>query len=220
MTTQFSNRQYDLARHQLVELLRKKGITDEAVLETIAAIPRHVFVQEVFKPKAYDDSALPIECQQTISQPFTVAFMTQLLRLQRGQKVLEIGTGSGYQACILAHMGARVFTIERHFALLEYARARMEQLGYNIASKVGDGSIGWSQFAPFDGIIVTAGAPDVPPSLLRQLADGGRLVIPVGDQTTQDMIVVQRLGDEFVHTRHSGFKFVPLVGKEGWQNRG
>ncbi|MBR9974723.1 MAG: protein-L-isoaspartate(D-aspartate) O-methyltransferase [Bacteroidetes bacterium] len=218
MTTQFSNRQFDLARQQLVEHLRKKGITDEAVLEAISAIPRHVFVQEVFKPKAYDDSALPIECRQTISQPFTVAFMTQLLRLQQGQKVLEIGTGSGYQACILTHMGARVFTIERHFALLECARTRMETLGYNIASKVGDGSIGWSQFAPFDGIIVTAGAPDVPQSLLRQLADGGRLVIPVGDKATQDMIVVQRLGEEFVHTRHTGFKFVPLVGKEGWRS--
>lgn len=217
MSTAFSNRQFDLARHQLVDLLRKKGISDEAVLDAVAVIPRHAFVQDVFQSKAYDDSALPIACQQTISQPFTVAFMTQLLQVRRGHKVLEIGTGSGYQACILAHMGARVFTIERHFDLLEQARRRMETLGYNIASKVGDGSIGWSQFAPFDGIIVTAGAPDVPQSLLRQLAEGGRLVIPVGDQATQDMIVVQRFGDEFAHTRHAGFKFVPLVGKEGWR---
>lgn len=217
MSTSFSNRQYDLARGQLVELLQKKGITDAAVLDAVASIPRHAFVQEVFKPKAYDDSALPISCQQTISQPYTVAFMTQLLQVRRGHKVLEIGTGSGYQACILAHLGARVFTIERHFDLLEQARRLMEELGYNIASKVGDGTIGWSQFAPFDGIIVTAGAPDVPQSLLRQLADGGRLVIPVGDQSTQDMIVVQRSGDDFSHYRHAGFKFVPLVGKEGWR---
>ena len=217
MNRHYSNRQFDLARHQLVESLRKKGISNEAVLDAIAAIPRHVFVQDVFKPKASDDSALPIACQQTISQPFTVAVMTQLLQLRHGQKVLEIGTGSGSQACLLAHLGMRVFTIERHFDLLEQARRCMDELGYNIASKVGDGTIGWSQFAPFDGIIVTAGAPDVPPSLLRQLADGGRLVIPVGDQSTQDMVVVQRLGEEFVHSRHAGFKFVPLLGKEGWR---
>ncbi|MFZ1731731.1 MAG: protein-L-isoaspartate(D-aspartate) O-methyltransferase [Bacteroidota bacterium] len=217
MSTFFSNRQYDLARAQLVSTLQKKGITDGAVLSAIGSVPRHMFVQDVFLPKAYDDSALPIECQQTISQPFTVAFMTQLLQVRRGDKVLEIGTGSGYQACILAELGARVFTIERHFDLLEHARRRIDALGYNVASKVGDGSIGWSQFAPYNGIIVTAGAPDVPPSLLRQLADGGRLVIPVGDQTTQDMIVVQRQGDEFVHGKNAGFKFVPLVGKEGWR---
>lgn len=217
MKTSISNRQFDLARSQLVGLLQKKGITDESVLDAIGSVPRHTFVQDVFMSKAYDDSALPIECQQTISQPYTVAFMTQLLQLRRGDKVLEVGTGSGYQACILAEMGARVFTIERHFDLLETARRRMEALGYNVASRVGDGSIGWSQFAPYNGIIVTAGAPDVPPSLLRQLADGGRLVIPVGNQATQDMIVAQRKGDEFVHAKNAGFKFVPLVGKEGWR---
>ncbi|MDX9757701.1 MAG: protein-L-isoaspartate(D-aspartate) O-methyltransferase [Bacteroidota bacterium] len=217
MNSGFSHRQFDLARQQLIDLLRKKGISDPAVINAIAVVPRHAFVQEVFQPKAYDDSALPIECRQTISQPFTVAFMTQLLQVRRGDKVLEIGTGSGYQACLLAELGARVFTIERHFDLLEHARRRMETLGYNIASKVGDGTIGWSQFAPFDGIIVTAGAPDVPSSLLRQLADGGRLVIPVGDQATQAMVLVQRHGDEFTQTRHAGFKFVPLVGKEGWR---
>lgn len=217
MSSTYSNRQFDLARQQLVALLRKKGINDERVLDAIAAVPRHEFIQEVFRHRAYEDSALPISCQQTISQPYTVAFMTQLLKLKRGDKVLEIGTGSGYQACILAEMGARVFTIERHFDLLETARAHFEELGYNIASKVGDGSIGWSQFAPYQGIIVTAGAPDVPSSLLRQLDDRGRLVIPVGDQTTQNMVVVERQGEEFVHTKSSGFKFVPLLGKEGWR---
>ncbi|MCB2205354.1 protein-L-isoaspartate(D-aspartate) O-methyltransferase [bacterium] len=216
MSRTYSNRQHDLARSQLVEGLRSKGIDDNAVLQAIADLPRHIFVQEVFQHRAYEDSALPISCQQTISQPYTVAVMTQLLQARRGDKVLEVGTGSGYQACVLAAMGVRVFTIERHFDLLEQARERFEELGYNVASKVGDGSIGWSQFAPYRGIIVTAGAPDVPPSLLRQLDDGGRLVIPVGDQGSQTMIVVERRGDEFVQSRHAGFKFVPLLGKEGW----
>lgn len=217
MSSTYSNRQFDLARQQLVALLRKKGINDERVLDAIAAVPRHEFIQEVFQHRAYEDSALPISCQQTISQPYTVAYMTQLLKVKPGDKVLEIGTGSGYQACILAEMGVRVFTIERHFDLLEAARTHFEALGHNIASKVGDGSIGWSQFAPYQGIIVTAGAPDVPSSLLRQLDDGGRLVIPVGDQTTQNMVVVERQGEEFVHTKSAGFKFVPLLGKEGWR---
>jgi protein-L-isoaspartate(D-aspartate) O-methyltransferase len=217
MSSTYSNRQFDLARDQLVDLLRSKGITDQQVLDAITAIPRHRFVQEVFHHRAYEDSALPIACQQTISQPYTVAFMTQLLHVRHGDKILEIGTGSGYQACILAEMNARVFTIERHFDLLETARLRFEELGYNIASKVGDGSIGWSQFAPYKGIIVTAGAPDVPASLLRQLDDGGRLVIPVGDQTSQNMIIVERRGSEFVHSKSAGFKFVPLLGKEGWK---
>lgn len=217
MSSTYSNRQFDLARQQLVETIRGKGVSDSGVLEAVATVPRHVFVDDVFRPRSYEDSALPISCQQTISQPYTVAFMTQLLQVGHGDKVLEVGTGSGYQACILAEMGARVFTIERHFDLLELARSRFDQLGYNVASKVGDGSIGWSQFAPYRGIIVTAGAPDIPPSLLRQLDDGGRLVIPVGDQATQNMIVVQRQGDDFVHSKHAGFKFVPLVGKEGWR---
>lgn len=218
MSSTYSNRQFDLARQQLVSLLRSKGISDERVLAALEHVPRHAFIQEVFRHRAYEDSALPIACQQTISQPYTVAFMTQLLHTRRGDKVLEIGTGSGYQACILAELGARVFTIERHFDLLETARQRFDELGYNIASKVGDGSIGWSQFAPYSGIIVTAGAPDVPQSLLRQLDDGGRLVIPVGDQSSQTMIVVERQGEEFVHTKSTGFKFVPLLGKEGWRS--
>lgn len=218
MTPSPTHRQYELARQQLLELLRKKGITDNTVIEAMARVPRHDFVQGVFRDRAYEDSALPISCMQTISQPYTVAFMTQLLRVRRGDKVLEIGTGSGYQACILAELGARVFTIERHFDLLEESRARFEALGYNIASKVGDGSVGWSQFAPYDGIIVTAGAPDVPQSLLRQMADGGRLVIPIGNEQTQSMFLVERRGDEFVHLRSEGFKFVPLIGKEGWKS--
>ncbi len=217
MSTPTGYRRQDLAKAQLLELLRKKGINDAAVLEAMSSVPRQLFVNDVFQSRAWEDSALPISCQQTISQPYTVAFMTQVLTVRSGEKVLEIGTGSGYQACILAALGARVFTIERHFPLLEEARQRFEKLGYNIASKVGDGSVGWSQFAPYDGIIVTAGAPDVPPALLRQLADGGRLVIPVGDVQTQDMVLVRRQGEEFTSTRCGGFKFVPLIGKEGWK---
>jgi protein-L-isoaspartate(D-aspartate) O-methyltransferase len=137
--------------------------------------------------------------------------------------VLEVGTGSGYQACVLLEMGARVFTVERHFDLLEQARRVFDELGCHIASKVGDGSVGWSQFAPYDRIIVTAGAPEVPDSLLRQLRDGGILVVPVGGEQSQTMVRVQRQGDEYHTTRISGFKFVPLIGKEGWnreRNRG
>jgi len=217
MTNSSANRQYDLARHRLIESLRKRGIRDDKVLNAMMRIPRHLFVTEILRPRAYEDNALPIACSQTISQPYTVAFMTQALMVSRGDKVLEIGTGSGYQAAILAELGTRVFTIERHFDLLEEARRLFDQLGYNIASKVGDGSIGWSQFAPYNGIIVTAGAPDIPQSLRQQLADGGRLVIPVGDEQTQTMMLVERKGDTFVTTRSSGFKFVPLIGKEGWK---
>jgi protein-L-isoaspartate(D-aspartate) O-methyltransferase len=217
MTSRQTYSQHDIAREQLFEILRRKGIHDERVMEALARVPRHLFVRDIFQSRAWEDCALPIACQQTISQPYTVAFMTQALELRGGEKVLEIGTGSGYQACLLAAMGCRVFTIERHFELLEEARTRFEQLGYNIASKVGDGSVGWSQFAPYEGIIVTAGAPDIPASLMRQLVDGGRLVIPVGDEQTQDMMLVRREGGEFVTTKCGGFKFVPLIGKEGWR---
>lgn len=212
-----SARQFAHEREHLLTQLRKKGIVDEAVLAAMDRVPRHQFVSEVFQHRAYEDSALPIACQQTISQPYTVAFMTQLLQVKRGSRVLEIGTGSGYQACVLMEMGAKVFTIERHFDLLELARQRFESLNYHVASRVGDGSIGWSQFAPYDRIIVTAGAPEVPASLLRQLRDGGILVIPVGGEQAQTMVTVQREGDEYRTNRISGFKFVPLIGKEGWQ---
>ncbi len=217
MSASYNNRKMEYERRTLIESLRKKGIGDEAVLAAMIRLPRHAFITEAFMHRAYEDSALPIDCQQTISQPYTVAFMTQLLQLREGDKVLEIGTGSGYQACLLAEMNARVFTIERHFDLLEQARRRFEGFGYNIASKVGDGSIGWSQFAPYENIIVTAGAPEVPKSLCLQLTEGGIMVVPVGDETRQTMIVVRREGDDFTQQKISGFKFVPLIGKEGWR---
>lgn len=156
-----------------MDLIISRGICDERVLRAMRKVERHVFVPEPFTIRAYEDTALPIGCSQTISQPYTVAFMTQHLDVREGDKVLEVGTGSGYQAAILAEMGARVFTIERLFDLLQQARKILDVLGYNVASKVGDGSIGWSEFAPYDRIIVTAAAPAVPQSLFRQLSEGG-----------------------------------------------
>lgn len=203
-------------RQELIETLKEKGIRDERVLAAIGNVPRHAFVEQVFAPRAYEDSALPIGCQQTISQPYTVARMTELLKVRRGDKVLEIGTGSGYQACILAELGARVFTVERHAPLLDAARMRFEQLHYNIATRAGDGTIGWGEFAPYDKIIVTAGAPDVPQSLLRQLNDGGVMVVPVGTEAAQALVVARRSGEEYAYERVHGFKFVPLIGREGW----
>ncbi|MBI5648744.1 MAG: protein-L-isoaspartate(D-aspartate) O-methyltransferase [Ignavibacteriae bacterium] len=210
------SRRFDEERAELVRALAGRGISDPKVLKAIGDVPRHLFVGELWQTRAYEDSALPIACNQTISQPFTVAFMTQLLEIRAGDKVLEIGTGSGYQAAVLAAMGARVFTIERHFDLLEDARRLFDSMRYSIASKTGDGTVGWSEFAPYNKIIVTAGAPDVPPSLVKQLADGGILVVPVGDQSTQTMVRVEKRGDKVSAQQYQGFKFVPLLGKEGW----
>jgi protein-L-isoaspartate(D-aspartate) O-methyltransferase len=200
----------------MISILEMKGITDPSVLNVMAKVERHLFVEAPFINRAYEDSALPIGHQQTISQPYTVAFMTQALAPKPGDKVLEVGTGSGYQAVILAMMGCRVFTIERHLGLLTGARKMFDSLELRIASKGGDGTIGWSEFAPFDGIIVTAGAPEVPESLKKQLADGGRLVIPVGDRDIQKLVIMRREGDLFLKEEVFGFKFVPLVGKNGW----
>lgn len=201
----------------MIELIRARGITDENLLRAMEKIPRHLFVKEPFINRAYDDCALPIGYQQTISQPYTVAFMTQCLGIGKEKKILEVGTGSGYQAVVLAEMGARVFTIERHIELLNEARKRFEQLGYHIVSKAGDGTIGWSEFAPFDGIIVTAAAPEVPEPLLQQLADNGKLVIPVGDLEMQNVRIVTRVNNHYETEEAVGFKFVPLIGKKGWR---
>ncbi len=200
----------------MIALLKDRGITDARILRSMSTVKRHLFVPEPFTNRAYDDSALPIGKQQTISQPYTVAFMTQVLGVKAGDKILEVGTGSGYQAAVLAEMGAKVFTIERHIELLSSARKIIDRLGYRIASKAGDGTVGWNEFAPFNGIIVTAGAPDVPQPLLKQLDDGGKLVIPVGDLETQNLLVVTRNGEQFERKEIYGFKFVPLIGKMGW----
>ena len=205
-------------RKELADALRSKGIRDERVLQAIETIPRDKFVGDVFKPRAYDDTALPIANNQTISQPYTVAFMTERLHPERNDKVLEIGTGSGYQAAVLAELGCRVFTIERHPDLHLASRKLLESLGYRVATLCGDGTVGWSEYAPYNGIIVTAAAPDVPDALLKQLAEGGRLVIPVGGQKSQSLRIVTREGESFSEETVDGFKFVPLIGKMGWSN--
>ncbi len=207
---------YEEERKELVELLRQRGIRDERVLEAIGKVPRELFVNPSFINRAYEDTALPISHGQTISQPYTVAFQTEQLRVGKDSKVLEIGTGSGYQAAVLAEMGCRVFTIERHMELHLQARKLLEKLGYRVATRCGDGTVGWSEFAPYNGIIVTAAAPDIPKPLLDQLADGGRLVIPVGTLESQTMNIITRKGNTFHREEALGFKFVPLIGKKGW----
>ncbi len=208
---------FNAEREDMIALLRDRGITDAKLLRVMGSVERHLFVPEPFTNRSYDDSALPIGRGQTISQPYTVAVMTQALGVKEGDRVLEVGTGSGYQAVILAAMGAKVYTIERDPALLAGARRMFDQLKYRIVSKAGDGTVGWSEYAPFNGIIVTAGAPDIPQPLLKQLEDGGRLVIPVGDLEMQRLVVCMRNGDDYDQKVIEGFKFVPLIGKMGWQ---
>jgi len=200
----------------MVALVRDRGVSDARILRAMGSVDRHLFVPEPFTSRSYEDSALPIGKGQTISQPYTVAFMTQALGVRPGDRILEVGTGSGYQAAILAEMGARVFSIERNLDLLAGARKLLDRLEYRIATKGGDGTVGWSEFAPFNGIIVTAGAPDVPAPLLKQLGDGGKLVIPVGTREFQTLMVIARRGDEYDRREIEGFKFVPLIGKMGW----
>jgi protein-L-isoaspartate(D-aspartate) O-methyltransferase len=206
-------------RQTLVEVLRARGIFDQSVLNAMTSVPRERFLDRTFAARAYEDSALPIGEGQTISQPYTVAYQTQTLQLKPGEKVLEIGTGSGYQTAILAKIGVRVFTIERHVDLLESARKRLEALGYHrIISRAGDGTRGWPEYAPFDAILVTAGAPDVPESLTKQLnPNGGRMIIPIGGRQSQKMYLIKRNGDEFAGEELIGFAFVPLIGAEGWE---
>ena len=205
-------------RERLVEELRARGIKSEAVLKAMASIPREKFLDRTFSSRAYEDSALPIGDGQTISQPYTVAFQTQILDLKPGEKVLEIGTGSGYQTAVLAALGVKVFTIERHIPLLEAARKRLETLGFHrVISRGGDGTRGWPEYAPFDAILVTAGAPDVPESLTKQLSpEGGRMVIPVGSKDRQKMYLIRKNGEELSGEELADFAFVPLIGKEGW----
>ncbi len=216
-TQRRSVKRFDMERDEMIQLLQERGIRDERLLGAMGSIDRHEFVQEAFVNRSYDDSALPIGKSQTISQPYTVAFMTEALSLHPGDRVLEIGTGSGYQAAILARMGAKVFTIERHMDLLVEARKRFDRLGFTIASKCSDGTLGWKEFGPYAGILVTAGAPDAPEPLLDQLAPGGILVIPIGDQEVQTLYIITRTKDGYVSRQAAGFKFVPLIGKKGWK---
>ena len=206
-------------RTDMIALLKQRGIKDELLLKALQSVEREQFVLTAFVNRSYDDSALPIANGQTISKPYTVAFQTEKLQVGKDSRVLEIGTGSGYQAAVLAEMGCRVFTIERHIDLHLQARKLLEKLGYHVAARCGDGTIGWSEFAPYNGIVVTAAAPEVPQPLLDQLADGGRLVIPVGNLEGQSIRVVTRIGDRFESIEAHGFKFVPLIGKEGWNEK-
>jgi len=199
-------------RNQLVEIVRSKGILDEKVLTALAKIPRHLFMDSGFVDFAYQDKAFPIAASQTISQPYTVAFQTELLQIKKGDKVLEIGTGSGYQTAVLIELGAEVYSIERQKELYEIARKFLPRLGY-VAKKLnfGDGYKGWAEFAPFDKILVTAGAPFVPAPLLAQLKIGGKLVIPVGDDV-QVMTLFNRKGEkEFEKHEFGEFRFVPML---------
>ncbi|QHS56679.1 protein-L-isoaspartate(D-aspartate) O-methyltransferase [Mucilaginibacter sp. 14171R-50] len=205
------------ARKRLVELLRKKGIEDEKVLTAIGKVPRHYFFDETFWNQAYKDIAFPIGAGQTISQPYTVAYQTELLHIQKGDKVLEIGTGCGYQTCILMELGAKVFTIERQEKLYERTIQVLPYMGYKPKFFLGDGSIGIAYDAPYDKIIVTAGAPTVPEVLLKQLNIGGIIVIPVGDEQSQKMVTVLKTAEND-YERHvlDTFRFVPLVGDRAW----
>lgn len=199
-------------RKRLVDGLKIKGIRDERVLEAIGRVPRHLFMESGFLNFAYKDQAFPIGAGQTISQPYTVAVQSQLLEIEKNDKVLEVGTGSGYQAAVLLEMGARVFTIERQKELYVKVQKFLPSIGYSPACFFGDGYKGLPSFAPFDKIIVTAGAPAVPADLKSQLRVGGKMVIPVGDNNKQEMNVVVRVSDdEFKTEKHGRFMFVPLL---------
>ncbi|RMF94668.1 MAG: protein-L-isoaspartate(D-aspartate) O-methyltransferase [Candidatus Schekmanbacteria bacterium] len=208
-----------LREKMIEEQLVERGITDVKVLFAMRKVPRHLFVPKSIEYKAYTDSALPIGEGQTISQPYIVALMTQSLLLQGEEKVLEIGTGSGYQTAILAEIASEVYSIERIGALTTRARKILDELGYtNISTRTFDGTYGWKDKAPFDAIIITAAAPSVPENLLKQLKDGGRLVAPIGTESSQDLVRIIKRGDELIEEKICSCLFVKLIGKYGWSN--
>jgi protein-L-isoaspartate(D-aspartate) O-methyltransferase len=202
----------------MVDSLTREGISNQRVLEVMAEVPRHLFVPEAFRHQAYDgDVSINIGEGQTISQPRIVALMTESARIQATDRVLEIGTGSGYQAAVLSRLARFVFTIERVSSLARQAKAVLDHLGVdNVSVKVMDGTLGWRAQAPFDAILVTAGAPEVPEPLVEQLADGGRLVVPVGPRETQVLKIVERRGKRTFAHELKGACFVPLIGRHGW----
>ncbi|MFH1321945.1 MAG: protein-L-isoaspartate(D-aspartate) O-methyltransferase [Bacteroidota bacterium] len=204
-------------RKKLVELIQMKGIMDVRVLKAVETVPRHLFLDDAFVEFAYKDKPFPIGAEQTISQPFTVAFQTELLKVKKGDKILEVGTGSGYQACILLEMGARVYTIERHKQLYMKAKVFLPRIGYHPKFFHGDGYKGLPAFARFDKIIVTAGAPYVPDALIEQLKIGGILVIPVGLSANQVMTTIVKVSEtEHKKSEHGDFVFVPLLDDKTW----
>jgi protein-L-isoaspartate(D-aspartate) O-methyltransferase len=210
--------EYRGPRRRLVELLHEQGIKDLAVLHAIDLTPRHLFVPTGVRHRAYEDSALPIGNGQTISQPSIHARYLELLELQGDEKVLEIGTGSGYQTALLAQLAAQVFSIERIAPLLDTARETIRQIGArNISFLLGDGTLGWRQYAPYDAILVGAGAPEVPSTYHEQLTEGGRILIPLGDKDEQTLFMFTRRGDALEEVEIAPVRFVPLVGKYSWE---
>jgi len=206
------------ARKKLVEELENKGIKDRSVLHAIGKVPRHFFFNKTFHSHAYEDKAFPIGEGQTISQPYTVAYQTQMLQVEKNDKVLEIGTGSGYQAAILIEMGAKVFTVERNETLHKSASKLLEKLGYKFTSVYGDGTKGLEKYAPYDKIIVTAGAPVVPKALTDQLKIGGIMIIPVGNNKIQRMYsIIKKSAASVEKMELDTFTFVPLIGEDGWK---
>ena len=212
-------KEYAAQRLEMIEKqLRRRGISDTAVLGAMTAVPRHEFVAEELRSHAYDDLPLPIGGGQTISQPYIVAAMTVALRLQPGDRVLEIGAGCGYQAAVLSRLAKEVFTIERRPELASGASAKLARLGYtNAHVHCGDGTLGLPELAPFDAILVAAAAPEVPKPLLAQLAEGGRMILPVGAAEHQELQLVKRHGNTFPTKTLEGCRFVPLVGYHGWR---
>jgi len=209
-------------RMKMVESqIRARGIRDPRVLKAMETVPRHLFVNEALRDQAYNDNPLPIDGGQTISQPYIVALMTEAMELKGNEKVLEVGTGSGYQTAILAELAEHVFSIDRIASLASGARRLIESLNYfNVAIRVGDGTYGWREEAPFDAIIVTAGAPSIPKTLLEQLAIGGRLVIPAGGRHSQVLIKLTRLSEDLNNVKKEdlgGCRFVDLIGEYGWE---
>ena len=212
---------YQRLRNEMVtNQIIARGITDARVLSALRSVPRHLFVSEAMMDQAYGDYPLPIGEQQTISQPYIVAEMTQALQLTPEDRVLEIGTGSGYQAAILSHIAFRVYTVERIYSLYVRTRKLFDQLRYhNIVTRYSDGTTGWKEESPFDAIIVTAGAPEIPSVLVNQLAMGGRMVIPVGDRHSQDLVKLVRDPQGIHQTNLGGCRFVKLIGEHGWKDR-
>jgi protein-L-isoaspartate(D-aspartate) O-methyltransferase len=209
---------YESERNHMVdEQIVTRGVKDQRVLAALRRVPRHEFLPEAIRGMAYGDHALPLGEGQTMSQPYMVALMTELLDLKGTERVLEIGTGSGYQAAVLAELCEKVYTVERIKTLAEKARAVLDRLGYKrVAIKIYDGTYGWKEMAPFDAIVVTAGAPDIPAPLVEQLRDGGRMVIPVGERYGQMLVKVVKTAEGMVTERSIPCMFVPLIGNHGW----
>lgn len=212
------DKSYQKLREEMVDKqIVGRGIKDQNVLTALLSVPRHLFITENLRDLAYIDRPLPIDCQQTISQPYMVALMTEALEITKDSKVLEIGTGSGYQSAVLAEICSTVYTIEKFPELLKKTSILLKKLGYhNITAKSGDGTLGWPEHQPYDAILVTAGSPQVPQPLLDQLAEGGRLLIPVGTDVSQELKKITRLSGRFIEKKLGGCQFVPLRGKHGW----